>query len=219
MGRPRNTNREIQYFGEHRYVDYDGRGYFSRKVGRSTVYMHREVWEHYHGTIRAGFEVHHRDHNRGNNDIRNLAVLPYSRHHKLHAGENYTGSPVREWMEGDKRAEALRRAAEWHASPEGLEWHRENGKRVMADRPMETHACTRCGAKYQVKQHAKKRGFCSPACQAAERRDSGVDNEQRQCSVCGGGFTVNRYAKTTTCCKVCANEALRRTRAARRAGL
>ncbi len=54
------------------------------------MYIHRLVWEYHNGSIPKGYEVHHEDENKLNNNILNLK-LKYYREHK---GEHKT-SPLR----------------------------------------------------------------------------------------------------------------------------
>lgn len=52
--------------------------------GRKKCYVHRVVWEKTVGKIPEGFEIHHIDGNRFNNDISNLICLPHDDHEMLH---------------------------------------------------------------------------------------------------------------------------------------
>ena len=46
---------------------------------------HDLVWEKHYGAIPAGYQIHHKDGNKQNNDMRNLVVLPsLSVHSHLH---------------------------------------------------------------------------------------------------------------------------------------
>lgn len=60
---------------------------------------HRIVWESIHGEIPAGFHIHHKDRNPGNNDIGNLEMLTYKEHSRVHSGwirdeqRNWTHKP------------------------------------------------------------------------------------------------------------------------------
>jgi hypothetical protein len=100
-------------------------------------------------------------------------------------------------------------ASAWHGSEKGIEWHRQHGKQTWAKRKVMRLPCTFCGKVFDIVVGCEKRGFCSPACQSAARRASGVDDEQRICVVCGAVFTVNRYSKTQSCGTVACRETLR----------
>lgn len=46
---------------------------------------HHIIWETVHGQILEGYQVHHIDHNKQNNDIENLIILTVSDHQKTHS--------------------------------------------------------------------------------------------------------------------------------------
>ncbi|RJP34735.1 MAG: HNH endonuclease [Candidatus Omnitrophota bacterium] len=45
--------------------------------------MHRDVYEYYYGEIPDGYDVHHKDGDRSNNDIGNLEIYTKSEHGKV----------------------------------------------------------------------------------------------------------------------------------------
>src|SRR5882672_4526506 len=45
---------------------------------------HREVWKTHFGPIPRGWDVHHIDFDKSNNDIENLIALPHQFHNKIH---------------------------------------------------------------------------------------------------------------------------------------
>ena len=59
---------------------------------------------------------------------------------------------------------AGRAASEWHKSPEGLEWHRQQGEKLKGKdfKPILEHTCKWCGATYYNK--SKKDTYCSGSC-------------------------------------------------------
>jgi transcriptional regulator with XRE-family HTH domain len=68
-------------------------GYFAATVdGRR--YLHRDVWEFSFGPIPEGFDVHHIDEDKTNNDISNLALHDRAEHGRRHGfgGNQHTGS-------------------------------------------------------------------------------------------------------------------------------
>lgn len=62
-------------------------GYYGKTDGKRTL-MHRDVWEFHNGPIPDGYDVHHRDENKLNNDIGNLECLPKSEHTRLYSPHN-----------------------------------------------------------------------------------------------------------------------------------
>jgi hypothetical protein len=48
--------------------------------------VHRIVWERENGRIPDGFQVHHKDGNKENNDIDNLELLSTLEHKRIHSG-------------------------------------------------------------------------------------------------------------------------------------
>ena len=54
-------------------------------------YEHRIVWESNFGTIPDGFQIHHKDGNKLNNNINNLELIKRGEHQKIHALENNLG--------------------------------------------------------------------------------------------------------------------------------
>lgn len=57
-------------------------GYYGATTGDRKL-MHRFVWEKHNGPIPEGYEIHHIDHNRANNDISNLEIYTKSDHARL----------------------------------------------------------------------------------------------------------------------------------------
>lgn len=84
--RPHPAARETVEWGGSRW-SLRNNGYYGRTTGKRDM-MHRAVWEHHNGPIPDGWDVHHRDRDRTNNDIANLECLPKHEHTKLHARES-----------------------------------------------------------------------------------------------------------------------------------
>lgn len=60
-------------------------GYYS--INSSKQLLHRAIWEKFHGPIPEGYNVHHIDGNKLNNDISNLELIHHNKHAQLH-GQN-----------------------------------------------------------------------------------------------------------------------------------
>lgn len=65
-------------FNGYRYT-LRNTGYLGRTNGPRSL-LHRDVWESHVGPIPAGFDIHHRDRDRLNNEIGNLECLPKDEH-------------------------------------------------------------------------------------------------------------------------------------------
>lgn len=192
---------------------YDGRLYYTPGIGhreQGIEDLHREVWKHERGPIPDGWHVHHLN-GHDDNRVESLECLPADEHAERHRDDASARGREPEHLAHLDRIRPA--AAEWHGSPEGIEWHTEHGKRTWDDRQPVDAVCERCGATYQSRLPKR---FCSNKCKAADRRDSGVDDVQRTCAHCGAEFTVNRYSATKTCNRKCA---ARHRRAREREGL
>lgn len=163
---------------------------------RKGVRLHRKVWEDVNGPVPKGKTVHHIDGNRKNNSIGNLMLMSSSQH----ASHHMQGQERREIAKRNIRA-AIEKAPEWHASDEGKAWHGEHAKKAWEKREEAEYICTHCGKAFKTINRYPDGGnaFCRPACRAAFRRKSGVDDEVRKCECCGAEFTANRYVPRRFC--------------------
>lgn len=73
---------------------YDGKkftlrptGYYSLSNNKRTL-MHRYVWEKEVGIIPPGYDIHHIDENKANNELKNLECLPKSEHTRKYSPHN-----------------------------------------------------------------------------------------------------------------------------------
>ncbi len=199
-----------RYPGSRRASD---RSYFRAGIGdvrKGRSYLHRDLWVAVHGGIPDGFEVDHKDGDTLNNIADNLQLLTSSEHGKKHGGESSERGRKRfATMDPSKRADMLAKAAEWHRSEQGKEWHRQHGRTVAESVPMVPSRCEQCERDFTVKQNrASVTRFCSNNCKSANRRKCGSDNAERKCSQCGSLFVVNRYARKKYCSRPCLNSAV-----------
>lgn len=175
------------------------RVYYKSCLGGFPKYLHREIWRRARGPIPEGHHVHHRNGDPFDNRLSNLECISGAQHLSEHATERARRDP-----EGLRRSLELARpkAAEWHASPEGREWHRKNGVEVMRKRPLVECRCDVCGKAFRSKW--PKARVCGNNCHARKRRASGVDDVDRTCVVCAGVFRINKYnTKQLVCSRAC----------------
>lgn len=69
----------------------DSSGYYHASRNGKTVRLHVFVYELHHGSIPAGYHVHHKDGNKLNNAIGNLELIHGSKHSKIHNTGKYKG--------------------------------------------------------------------------------------------------------------------------------
>lgn len=200
----------IEYSNENKCATYNGvkftrderTGYYlsTTAVKGRRVRLHRYVWEIETGDkIPKGFDVHHIDKNKENNDISNLALLSRSDHQSQH--QHIMSEEELEKRSKRVATKMLPKAIEWHKSKEGREWHKKHGTEVIKNLSPAKYVCTYCGREFETKNRYSKtsNSFCSNNCRAAYRRQSGVDNVERMCKKCGQPFIANKYSKAKYC--------------------
>ena len=178
-------------------------GYYIHNFSGYNIRMHRFVWEYYNGEIPKGYDVHHVDGDKSNNDISNLQLLKSSDHKKLHSDD--LTDEEREWRRQNLSNKARPKAIEWHKSEEGSKWHSEHIKQQHMDGVFKrTLKCTQCGKDF-IGFYRQGNNFCSSACSAKYRRLKGLDNVTRTCVICGKDFETNKYKKTQCCSSHCSS--------------
>lgn len=195
---------KYQTFDGIRFVLDEKTGYYKHSTLRK--YMHRYVWEYHNGKIPSGYEVHHIDFDRSNNDISNLQLLSRKEHRKLHA--DLLTEQQREWRRQNLTKTARPKASEWHKSENGSAWHSNHIQQQRENNAFKRElVCTQCGKTF-IGELYKNGGnsFCSNACKSAYRRLHGLDNIERECPICGNIFMTNKYRPSTTCSRSCANK-------------
>lgn len=186
--------RLVIYNGVRFWFEKDWR-YAKGHVDGKLKYLHRYVWECNYGEIPKGFEIHHIDGDKRNNDIKNLIMIPSKDHRSLH-GKTVT---ERKKQHLDNIRDLTK---EWHTSDEGRKWHKEHYEQMKNKlHIIRDFVCEMCGKEFTSTKVGSR--FCSNACKSAWRRKKGLDNEVRVCPICGKNFTVNKYSKTTCCSITC----------------
>ena len=169
------------FMGEvfRRYPDSTSRTlrvYFANKHRRR---LHRAIWEHHNGPVPAGYHVHHRDDDPLNNHLANLEAKPGGEHLSEHMR-----TPERIAMSRANIHKAIAAAPAWHASPEGLEWHRQNARAVILARPLLDFACVECGGRRDPTPTPVR----SARCAEGDRLGGVADLARRQHRHRGGGL-------------------------------
>lgn len=193
----------VEYKGMtfRRYPDADRRSdrvYFKKTVRGKPCYLHRMVYEDANGPIPKGMHIHHIDGDEGNNDISNLEMLTPSDHINEHMDDER-----REWCINNLAVNARPKASAWHKDPANRQHHVEIGGMAYKNFSPEDKACEQCRKMFKPKKLGSLDRFCSNSCKSAHRRDSGVDDIERECGFCMCKLTANKYSKTRFCSKSC----------------
>lgn len=189
--------KEYQVFNGEYFSLEKKSGYWQNT--RTRERMHRYVWKYYYGEIPKGFEIHHIDGDKSNNDITNLCMLTHKAHMLVHT-QTRTPERLKEMQDSCDKIRPL--ASAWHGSKEGKEWHKEHYEKMKNKLYVERDfTCLNCGKHFTSTKVGSK--FCCNACKSKYRRKMGLDNVTRLCAFCGKSFIVNKYDKTKYCCKEC----------------
>ena len=177
-------------------------GYYLGNVpipGRKRRYpmrLHIYVWQKHNGDVPKGYQVHHIDGNKDNNDISNLELLKSFDHLSLHATNRSEAS--REHM----LTHVIPAAAEWHKSEEAKQFHKDHFEqytRSIWEAPV-VKVCQFCGNEYTVMHScASHSKFCSNKCKAAARRSRNADMLPYKCPSCGKEYLKSKYSKAVLC--------------------
>lgn len=195
---------KIAYFNGYRFTKDDKTGYYlgASKIDGKRHRLHRYIWEYYNGEIPEGYDIHHIDHNKDNNELKNLELISRSKHSKLHNKE--LTEEQKQKRKENMINNVIPKAIEWHKSAEAKQFHRKQYLKSLAIREKEKYICENCGMEYEAYKNRKNK-FCSNKCKSAWRRKNNVDNEERHCSKCGEIYKCNRYSLRKLCNK-CQNK-------------
>lgn len=197
------------YYNGCKFCKDENTGYYlsSKVIGRKNrrERLHRYIWECEKGEIPEGYEVHHIDGNQYNNSLDNLELMLSSEHEKLH-GRSFKSNPERVKRARENLLKnVMPKAAEWHRSEEGIQWHKEHGKKVWENRKPIGYFCKVCGKYFEsLKSYGENVNiFCSNNCKSKWRRMQGYDNIEKICTICGDAYSTNKYLKNQTCSPRC----------------
>jgi hypothetical protein len=139
-------------------------GLYFQRYGKR---LHRAVWEAHNGEIPEGWHVHHRDNDRSNNSIENLALMNGTAHLEYHSSMGDKLPRQRKHM-----ASINNLAKAWHGTEEGWKWHSQHAKETAAKIMPREYVCTYCGVAFMSKGYGRKTGnrFCCPNHRAAYGR-------------------------------------------------
>jgi hypothetical protein len=170
------------------------------------IRLHRYKWIIERGEIPKGFDIHHIDENPLNNDIANLECKDSF----LHKSEHGKAAPkeLRDFRANVLLTKAQPKAAEWHKSDEGKEWHKKHAQSI-ADSKERIEICKECKSEFTAKSTMEAK-FCGSKCKSRHNmridRASGKWNEKRNCVICSKEFEIYKWVKKSTCSRSCSSK-------------
>jgi len=190
-----------EHYGRKFYKDLEKGYWISTDYPR--IRAHRWVWLNIHKMIPKGYHIHHINENKSDNRIENLELIEKSRHMSHHMQEPERKNKAREMA--DKYRPLTK---EWHKSEEGRAWHKLHALKCnFGNNKPVSKVCDVCSKEYKTKVIADGRSkFCSNKCKSQWRRNSGLDNIERNCITCQKTFMINKYSKVKNCSKSCAKK-------------
>ena len=189
-------------YNGHKFTREDRTGYFlsTVKIGEKRKRLHVYVYECERGlTVPNGWQIHHVDGNKNNNDIDNLACIPEHYHLSHHGKQNAIEHPevIKAALE-----QARDGAKRWHKSAEGHAWHKEHYDKIKdAMNQQHEFVCEYCGKKFVSTNKTSR--FCCNNHKTAFRYHVGFDNVKKKCPICGKMYMINKYSRTKTCSREC----------------
>lgn len=164
------VDKTTQIFDGKKYRLYKGERYFKRtdkktsKIGAK--YLHRAVWEYYHGEIPKNRVIDHINRDRSDNRIENLRLATFKMNrqnidpkanekHRLRMIAYNSQEYGKWWMDEDKKKE--------HAKKLSLSWK---------NRPYIEKKCLLCGKSFKVKHNVAQ--YCSKECRQENYFRKGV---------------------------------------------
>ena len=190
------------YYDGHKFRKDIRSGYYlsTAKIDGNRKRLHVYVWEKFNGPVPQGYNIHHFDENKNDNQIDNLMCMTKSEHHTWHAKHD-RAKMIDKWRKNLDKARI--EASKWHKTPEGREVMSESHKGISPKKRY-VKKCKNCGKSYRAAFNRSK--FCSPKCQTAYRVKSGKDNITAKCLNCGKPFVKNEYSTGKYCSEKCGIE-------------
>lgn len=155
------ANEIIEFNGKRYYLNSGSLYYtahYDDKNKKGGSRLHRDVWEYYSGEkVPKGYEVHHIDGNKLNNNYENLICISIKEHRALHKEQIQDVWKTEKMINAS--AKGREKCKEWHKSEEGKKWHSEHQKAVCKKNII-TKICPDCGREFNTWKGKKEQYIC-----------------------------------------------------------
>ena len=150
----------VAYFNDLRFLKEEDRGYYkcSKLLDGHRKRLHVVVWEHFNGPKPEGYDIHHIDGDKDNNEIDNLFCITSSEHrryHYLHMTEEHRQKLI------DNNS--------WQYTEEGRAWHAEVRSAAWEKVEAKEQVCSHCGKTFLSRRSYAEGAnrFCGTKCCSA----------------------------------------------------
>lgn len=173
-----------------------------KKHYRVNIPLHRAVYSYYLGDIPIGYDIHHIDENKSNNDVSNLQLLSKREHVAIHhRGICYAKTSEKFCVVCGKSITKRNNGRNKFCSS-------ECAAKFNYQQSLESRSCVICGNTFVCDKHSKTQ-TCSPTCSLKIRFLNYTPvpkTEKRLCVICGKEFESIKSKPTCTCSKSCATK-------------
>jgi len=194
---------KITYEGKAFHVQSTGRYFTTRVPILGERLLHRIVWTKAFGPVPDKHEIHHINEDWTDNRIENLECIDAVKHQRDHMLEKYKDPAFMAARLKDLESAQIAAKA-WHSSPEGIEWHRQHGKKSWVARKPKTYTCKCCGLVFDS-MRAYGVEFCSLSCRQKVKFQEDKTSIGT-CILCGTSFNFNKYREQDCCSRSCGNK-------------
>ena len=180
---------------DDKHQKFDGVTYKQNKNGHFGR-IHRAVYHYYFGDIPEGYEIHHIDENKANNDISNLVMLTKLEHRQLHIPKGqsfYKQKKIFICENCGKEYEAFDVGNNRFCSAECMY------KVAYRERKTIIKTCPRCGKQFYTKK--EKQIYCSRSC--GGKNPKKCRRIKKICPICGKEFETRLSVNRPTCSREC----------------
>ena len=183
-------------------------GYYQSTVevdGRR-LWLHQYKYECEVGKLIDGYEVHHADHNKLNNDISNLVLMTAQQHRNEHYAENIR------YLKSEKQLNHLASIRPLAAKAKRGEYVGKKHIKKNLDR-----ICEFCDKEFTMHTRARNdTKFCSNKCRDMSHKS--MNFSEKECAICGNVF--KQKAWNATCCSPeCSKESYRLKRVGKKVSI
>lgn len=183
---------------------FNGNIYAPNKYGRyisAPKYLNREIFAYYYGEIPEGYEIHHKNENKTDNDISNLQMLTKSEHMFLHS-QNKAVLTEFTCKECGKIFYANKTVKNYFCSPKCRSAWRRHNRIDDIEKP-----CSYCGKIFTSNKYDNS-DYCSSACANRAKSNHKVLHKKTffKCQVCGKIYKSQNNGHNKFCSNHCKNK-------------